>query len=87
MLARVVDGVTALLESRDRGGYRLIDDALLPVLDERVRSNGRATSIGSCCARATEVDAQHRQAWTQSMQSWCSITRVVIDIDSVGGRF
>jgi hypothetical protein len=86
VLARVVDGVTALLESRIGDGYRLIDDALLPVLDERVALEWAGDVYRLVLRTSGEVDAQHRHAWTQSMQSWCSITRVVIDIDSVGGR-
>lgn len=36
VLGRVVGGIAALLESRVADGYRMLDEALLPVLDERV---------------------------------------------------
>lgn len=81
-LGRVVDGVTALLESRVADGYRLLDDALLPVFDERVPLEWAGDVYRLVLRPGGPADAQHRQAWTQSMQRWVVVTRVVIDIDS-----
>ena len=87
VLGRVVDGVTALMESRVAQGYRLLDDALVPVIDDRIALEWAGDLYRLVLRTGDRVDASHRRAWTVSMQRWCSITRVVIDIDSVDGRF
>jgi hypothetical protein len=82
VLAKVVDGVTAMLESRVAEGYRLLDDALLPMLDEQVPLEWAGDVYRLVLRPAGEVDAQHRAAWTESLQRWVVVTRVSIDIDA-----
>jgi hypothetical protein len=84
VLTKVVDGVVALLESHVAEGYRLLDEALLPMLDEHVPLEW-AGDIYRLVLRPTGVvDARHRAAWTESMERWVVITRVVIDINASG---
>lgn len=79
VLGRVVGGIAALLESRVADGYRMLDEALLPVLDERV-SPEWAGDVYRLVLRADgQVDARHREAWTESMRRWVVATGVVID--------
>jgi hypothetical protein len=73
--------VTALQESRVADGCRLLDDVLLPVLDERVPLEWAGDVYRLVLRRGGEVDTPHRQAWTQSLQRWVVVTRVVIDIE------
>ncbi len=82
VLTKVVDGVSALLESRVAEGYRLIDEALLPMLDEQVPLEWAGDVYRLVLRPVGEVDTQHREAWAQSMQRWVVITRVVIDVDA-----
>ncbi len=81
VLGRVVDGVTALLEARVGEGYRLLDDALLPMLDDRVPLEWAGDVYRLVLRPGGRVDAHHRQAWIQSMQRWVVITRVAIEVD------
>jgi hypothetical protein len=78
-LSRVVDGVVALLESRLAEGYRMLDDVLVPVLDERVPLDWAGDVYRLVLRSADRVDALHRQAWTESMGRWVVSTGVVID--------
>jgi hypothetical protein len=84
VLGRVVDGVLALAESRVADGYRLLDDALLPMVDERVPPEW-AGDVYRLVLRSS-ADTQHRQAWTESMRRWLVITGVVIDTEAVDRR-
>jgi hypothetical protein len=84
VLGRVVDGIVALVESRVAEGYRLLDDALLPVLDERVPLEYAGDLYR--LALHSSADAEHLQAWTESMRRWVVITGVVIDTDAADGR-
>ena len=79
VLGRVVDGIAALLEYRVAEGYRLIDEALLPVLDERVPPEWAGDVYRLVLRSDGQADAAHRQAWTQQMQRWVVVTGVVID--------
>ena len=79
VLGRVVDGIAALLEYRVAEGYRLIDEALLPVLDERVPPEWAGDVYRLVLRSDGQADAAHRQAWTESMQRWVVVTGVVID--------
>ena len=85
VLGRVVDGITALMESRVAEGYRLLDDALVPVLDERIPLEWAGDVYRLVLRSGDRVDAQHRQAWTESMRRWVVITGVVIDIGGAAG--
>ncbi len=81
VLARVVDGFAALLESRAAEGYRLLDEALVPVVNERVLPEWAGDVYRLVLRSGHRVDAQHRQAWTESMRRWVVITGVVVDAD------
>jgi hypothetical protein len=86
VLSRVVDGVTALLNSRIAEGYRLLDEALLPVLDERIALEWAGDVYRLVLRQSGQVDRKHLEAWEESLRRWVVITDVVIDIDAVGGR-
>ena len=79
VLSRVIDGIAALLESRVAEGYRLLDNALLPVLDERMPPEWAGDVYRLVLRPDGQADAQHRQAWTESMRRWVVVTGVVID--------
>ena len=79
VLGRVVDGITALMESRIAQGYRLLDEALVPVVDERIPPEWAGDLYRLVLRSGDRVDAYHRQAWTVSMQRWVVITGVVIN--------
>ena len=78
VLAHVVDGVAALLESRAADGYRLLDDALMPMLDERLPLEWAGDVYRLVLLPGPRVDARHRDAWTESMRRWVVFTGVVI---------
>jgi hypothetical protein len=82
LLARILDGITALHESHVADGCRLLDEALLPVLDERLPLEWAADVYRQVLRAGDRADLRHRRAWTQSMQQWCVVTRVVIDVDA-----
>jgi hypothetical protein len=86
VLGRVVDGVAALRQSRAAEGYRLLDEALMPVLDERIVPEWAGDVYRLVMRSARDVDAQHRRAWTESMQRWVVITGVVVDVEEAGSR-
>ncbi len=86
VLTKVVDGVAALLESRVVEGYRLLDEALLPTLDEQVPLEWAGDLYRLVLRVGGEVDAYHRKAWTDSMRRWSVITHVEVDIDAIGER-
>lgn len=86
VLGRVVDGVAALRQSRVAEGYRLLDEALMPVLDERVVPEWAGDVYRLVLRAAHDVDVQHRRAWTESMQRWVVITGVVVDVEEDGSR-
>lgn len=79
VLGRVVEGVVALLESRVAEGYRALDGALLPMLDERVPPEWAGDVYRLVLRGDGQADVAHRQAWTESMQRWTVVTGVVID--------
>ena len=85
VLGRVVDGITALMESRMAEGYRLLDDALVPALDERIPLEWAGDVYRLVLRSGDRVDAQHRQAWTESVRRWVVFTGVVIDIGGAAG--
>ena len=68
ILGRVVDGIAALLESRVAEGYRMLDEALLPVLDERVPPEWAGDVYRLVLRSDGQADVAHRQAWTESMR-------------------
>jgi hypothetical protein len=80
VLGRVVDGLTALREFRSAEGYRLLDDALTRVLDGRLPLDWAGDVYRLVLRSDSQVDAAHRQAWTESMRRWVVVTGVVIDI-------
>ena len=77
LLARVVDGIAALLGSRAADGYRLLDDALVPMLDERLSLEWAGDVYRLVLHQGRRVDARHREAWTESMRRWVVVTGVV----------
>ncbi|WP_123025078.1 chemotaxis protein CheY [Mycolicibacterium stellerae] len=85
VLSRVVDGITALRQSRVDDGYRLLDDALLPALDDGVQLEWAGDVYRLVLRSGDRVDADHRQAWTESMRRWVVVTGVVIDTGAAAG--
>jgi hypothetical protein len=77
-LVRVVDGIAALLESRAADGYRLLDDALVPMLDQRLALEWAGDVYRLVLRPGRHVDARHREAWTESMRRWVVVTGVVV---------
>jgi hypothetical protein len=77
VLGRVVAGLSALLDSRTADGCRLLDEALLPVVDDRVPLEwaGDVYRVVLSSGRPF-ADAGHVAGWTQSMQRWCELTGV-----------
>ena len=51
-LCRVAEALGAILDARTSEAFGLLDEALLPVLPVRFRSNGRATSTAPWCTTA-----------------------------------
>lgn len=86
ILARVVDGVAALQESRVADGYRLLDDALLPVVDDRIPPEWAGDVYRLVLHPGRHVDARHAEKWTESLRRWVIVTGVVIDNYSIAGR-
>lgn len=84
VLSRVIDGIAALLESRVAEGYRMLDEALLPVLDDRVPPEWAGDVYRLVLRSDGQADTQHRQAWTESMRRWVVVTGVVIDASDAG---
>jgi hypothetical protein len=72
VLARVIEGVAAILAKREADGFRILDAVFLPILDSRVpfEWGGDAYRLalwaGERCG-----DDDHVQAWIDSMQRWC----------------
>ncbi len=85
-LGQVVDGFAALSESRAAEGYRLLDDALMPVLDERVAPEWGGDVYRLVLRSERDVDAEHRQVWMESMRRWVVITGVVVVYDEDSSR-
>ncbi|RDH79851.1 chemotaxis protein CheY [Mycolicibacterium moriokaense] len=81
VLGRVVDGIAALMASRVDEGYRLLDDALDPVLDERVQLEWARDVYRVVLHPGSGADAHHRRAWTESMRRWVVSTGVVLESD------
>lgn len=86
VLGQVIDGFAALLESRVAEGYRLLDDALVPVLDERVVPEWAGDVYRLVLRSGRQVDAQHRQVWGESMRRWVVITGVVVDTEEASSE-
>jgi hypothetical protein len=72
VLARVIDGVAAVLDGRAADGFRILDAVLLPVLDPRVpfEWGGDAYRLALRVAE-DRGDADHLPAWIDAMQRWC----------------
>ena len=83
VLGRVLMGVSALLDSRTTEGYRLLDDALMPVLDERVPIEWAGDAYRIVLSSGPRLaDDGHVAAWTQSMERWCELTGVAQELVS-----
>lgn len=78
MLARIVDGAAALLESRAAEGYRLLDDALVPMLDERLPLEWASDVYRLVLRLGSRADERHREVWRESMRRWVIVTGVVM---------
>ena len=84
VLARVVDGMTALMESRVAEAFRLLDETLVPVLDERLSLEWAGDVYRLVLRRDSRVDVAHRQAWMESMRRWVAVTGVAMDEAAYG---
>jgi len=83
VLSRVVEGVSALLESRAHDGCRLLDEALLPVVDERVPLEWAGDVYRIVLDVGTrQADHDHVVVWGQSMRRWCDMTGVAPELIS-----
>ncbi|WP_254849072.1 chemotaxis protein CheY [Mycobacterium sp. GA-1841] len=73
-LARALTGMAAVTAG-DPGGYLILDDVLLPVLDDPVPVEWAGDVYRRALALAQGRGAGARsEAWTQSMQRWCEAT-------------
>jgi hypothetical protein len=72
VLARVLDGVAAVLDGRAADGFRVLDAVLLPMLDPRVpfEWGGDAYRLALRVAEG-RGDGEHLPAWLDAMQRWC----------------
>jgi hypothetical protein len=83
VLGRVVAGLSALLDSRTAEGCRLIDEALLPVVDDRVPFEWAGAAYRVVLSSAPRfVEGGRVAAWTQSMHDWCELTGVTQELIS-----
>lgn len=81
VLERVVTGVYALLDARPAEGYRLLDDALIPVMDERLPIEWAGDAYRVVLGSGPRwADDQHVAAWTQSLARWCELTGVASEL-------
>lgn len=81
VLGQAVDGVSALVASQPHDGCRLLDQALLPVVDERVPFEWAWDVYRVVLAVGRRhADQDHVVAWTQSMRRWCELTGVAEDL-------
>ena len=84
VLVRVVAGMTALIQSRVAEALRLLDDTLVPVLDERLSLEWAGDVYRLVLRRDSRVDVAHRRAWVESMRRWVAVTGVVMDEAAYG---
>jgi hypothetical protein len=84
-LGRIVGGIALLMQSRVAEGYRLLDEALLPMLDERIPPEWAGDVYRLVLRSDGYADPAHRQAWTESMRRWVTVTGVVIDASGFDG--
>ena len=84
VLARVVDGMTALMQSRVAEAFRLLDETLVPVLDERLSLEWAGDVYRLVLRRDSRVDVAHRRAWVESMRRWVAVTGVAMDEAAYG---
>jgi hypothetical protein len=85
VLGGVVMGVSALLDSRTAEGCRLLDDVLMPVVDERVPIEWAGDAYRIVLSSGFRfADDRHVAAWTQSMERWCELTGVAREL--ISGR-
>jgi hypothetical protein len=82
VLEQAVDGIAALLHARAAEGYRLLDDALVRVVDDRLSLDWAGDVYRLVLRPYTPADTRHRQAWTESMRRWSVVTGVVIKTDA-----
>lgn len=79
VLGRVVGGFAALLQSRVAEGYRMLDEALLPMLDERIPPEWAGDVYRLVLRSDGYADPAHRKAWTESMRRWVTVTGVAME--------
>jgi hypothetical protein len=80
VLGQAIEGVYALLDARAHDGFRLLDEALLPVVDEQVPLEWAGDVYRVVLNLGSRVDHDHVVVWTQSMQRWCELTGVAQDL-------
>lgn len=85
-LARAAEGITALARQRFADGYAALDDALLPVLDERVPMEWAADVYRRALMSAGDhADVDRLCAWSESARRWAETTdavtyRAIVDV-------
>ena len=84
VLARVVDGMTALMESRVAEAIGFSMRRWCRCSTSASHWNGPVTCIGLCCVRDSRVDVAHRRAWVESMRRWVAVTGVAMDEAAYG---
>jgi hypothetical protein len=81
VLGRVLMGVSALLDTRTTEGYRLLDDALTPVVDERVPIEWAGDAYRIVLSSGPRLaDDGHVAVWTRAMERWCELTGVAQEL-------
>lgn len=72
VLGDVTTGLAALMDGDHSTAYRLIDAAMLPVVDSRVPLHWADDVYGVVLVSGGRwADAEHEGAWVQSMRRWC----------------
>jgi hypothetical protein len=84
VLADVIAGLAALTGARAHEGMRLLDTALLPVIDERVPLEWAGDVYRTVLGPAARfADDAHIAAWTRSRRSWCAATGIPTEVVTV----
>lgn len=71
-LSLVADGISALFDGRVAEAYRLLDEAILPVVADQVPVEWAGDIFCMVLHHCHRIaDLQRMRAWTRSMERWC----------------